>query len=384
MAPFIIVDLLLIFAIFFDKYEKAKYYVLISSSIFLTFFVGFRHNVGTDFMQYKFAYNSIKAGLDVDFEPAYIFIQKLSYDSIQAFFIVGLISIIFLVSYIKTFKHPNFALFVYYTLYLLQWQTGTIRQGVAICIFLFASTKYFSKKRSYFFLVILASLFHKSILLALLFPLFIKSSKKVQNIFVFFSFISMFLFIINKDIIINFISQFEWLPYITYFKIVLYLASSLFNVQFLIRLLFLSALLFIKKLNKHNNSKLDYLISISKFVICLNAIFMPYGVALRLIKPFEILLVLELTFLVISIFKNYQKVFIKYTVIFFLFAFNIFSIYKAPLYYPYEIAPIAYGQEHITLSRFKADKLIAAYKNVNMSDERINHWFKALNIKIVE
>ncbi|WP_368503155.1 EpsG family protein [Alkalihalophilus sp. As8PL] len=158
--------------------------------LILTLFAGFRgSSVGIDTAQYlthleRWQYNF---GGSFSTEPGLFFLSKLSFlvvnDPQFVLIIIALtinILIVLRVWMLRIYLSFGFAMFVYTTTFYIMTFSG-IRQWLAIAIVFFISKYLFEMKYLKFsLLVVVASLFHNSALLALTFPLIDSLASKLK------------------------------------------------------------------------------------------------------------------------------------------------------------------------------------------------------------
>ena len=163
--------------------------------IFLTLFAGLRFNVGADYLSYGYIFNTIKSNQTVKMEPLYWLINKISLNYLVLCILVAFLSLYFLFKFINYLDKENFyfILFGYVSIYYLQWNMSTIRQGLAISIFLYSTIFLFEKKyKKYLFFILIGGLFHKTLFLAfLIYPIF---KLKIKDRYLIIGFLALFIF----------------------------------------------------------------------------------------------------------------------------------------------------------------------------------------------
>lgn len=186
--------------------------------VILFLIAAFRYEFGYDFENYRTLYN-LSANLEelllgnatnemargIAIEPGYLLLNSFSkYLSEPAgltivFFVGSLISVV-LLSYviIKRSSSPALSLIYLFGMYMLQQHLGQVRQAIAVSLGIFAFHLWVTNKRKLVFisLVAIASTFHITSIVFLVFP-FIKSdildSSKKRKFLVFFTLIIYFL-----------------------------------------------------------------------------------------------------------------------------------------------------------------------------------------------
>ena len=145
--------------------RKQYYFLILLPLLFLTFVLGFRENVGTDFEVYKTAY----LNADFHFEPLYTFLNLIlwRFGANYSWLFVSIVFIQFLFLY-KAFKDYPFLLswgiFFLFTTGLLFSQLNIIRQATAFYIFLYAMRYAVNRQFGKYLLgVCIAGLFHYSL-----------------------------------------------------------------------------------------------------------------------------------------------------------------------------------------------------------------------------
>lgn len=146
---------------------------------------------GTDIGSYIEIYNDIKVyGLEYlnsRIEPLFVLLFFLSPSRIIAFGVVGAIAIYFKFKSILNLSYYPFLSLLYYLMYFFNKdELGRVRIGIAIAIIMYA-TIYMGEKKYLFFLLI-AFLFHKSIMLYFIVFILYKKNLKLREIkIIFFS-----------------------------------------------------------------------------------------------------------------------------------------------------------------------------------------------------
>ncbi|WP_338981970.1 EpsG family protein [Fusobacterium nucleatum] len=163
--------------------------------IFLTLFAGLRFNVGADYLSYEYLFNMIKSNQQTRMELLYWFLNKISPNYVVLCIITTFLSLYLIFKFINYLDKNNFyfILFGYFSIYYLQWNLSTIRQGLAISVFLYSTIFLFEKKyEKYLFFVLLGGLFHKSLFLAIfLYPIF---KYKIKDKYLIMIFLILFVF----------------------------------------------------------------------------------------------------------------------------------------------------------------------------------------------
>ena len=160
----------------------------LSALLLLSFVVGFRYNVGVDWMGYKMTFESLRSFGESFFnrssmEIGYLTINQwvidMGWDYTAMFFIVALFSWFFIFISVPTKLLPLTIFFLFTDEYFF-WSMNGVRQFMAIAVFLYAIKFILSKNLLYYISFILfASLFHKTALL--LIPLYFLPINKLYN-----------------------------------------------------------------------------------------------------------------------------------------------------------------------------------------------------------
>lgn len=164
-----------------DSFSSRKYRLSLRQYVgvvLIAFIVGFRHQVGTDWLGYVYYFESL-SGITTpikfyrNFEPGYHYINKLfSYYGLGhqwAFFTLSAISWFLLYKSIPG-RYLTFWLFFLFAEGFFFWSMNGVRQFIAISFVLF-SIQYLIRKQKlhYFAGVLLASLFHYTALFFVVF-----------------------------------------------------------------------------------------------------------------------------------------------------------------------------------------------------------------------
>lgn len=156
--------------------------VWMPTAIFYILFIGFRHEVGSDWFNYLDMFNRDVPGMTyldalLHDDPGFWLTMVWTYESGQDMYIINFIASIFFVSglviFIRRLPNPWLALTITMAYTILTLGMGYVRQGAALGLALWAITALMDKKFVKFFILIaLASAFHKSAVLMLGFGLF--------------------------------------------------------------------------------------------------------------------------------------------------------------------------------------------------------------------
>lgn len=168
------------------------YYVLVLLPPVL--FATIRYNIGTDYMNYWFYYNG--AGNYASYEPLFRLLNLIARNVFNGFYGVLLLSALLTYGFVlaslvrlKNYVSISIGLWVYYCYYYVA-SFNVMRQLIAVSIILYATVLLAENKEILFtILVVVASLFHFSAILTLVFLLLkrIQSVKSRQQMFLIFS-----------------------------------------------------------------------------------------------------------------------------------------------------------------------------------------------------
>lgn len=182
--------------------------------LFLCLFIGFRYRVGADWGNYLLIYDFFKY---VSFseswfisDPAYSFLNYLSQnlnleDTILVNAVCAVIISLFLyLSFKKLFKEYWLLTLIYYPYHILSVSLGYTRQSVALAIITYALTFLIEGNIiKYVLLIVLASLFHKTAIIFLLFIPVILIKRK----FILYSYMIVSLVFLLGILYISFLSR---------------------------------------------------------------------------------------------------------------------------------------------------------------------------------
>lgn len=178
---FIIIATLAIFNTGFKKKSQLDF-IFITSII--TAISIFRYGSGTDYFAYMWHYRMNPEGLfkSIEYESnmnvgyrSIMGIAKTFGLSFETF--VSILAIIVMCFFIYTIKNnskrPIISLLIFYGIYYQIYVNSALRQGFAMSVFFWSFFRYYKegKTNKYIFSIIIASLFHYSVLIALVIPL---------------------------------------------------------------------------------------------------------------------------------------------------------------------------------------------------------------------
>lgn len=194
-----------VLAFFSYKINKNKVITLpiIISLILFSFIFGIREKVGIDHIAYTNLYTQVQAGGIIrDFEIGFSkWMEIFANNGLHYSYFFGSVAFVQLFFTFKaaryhTYLLPSICILLFLGGYALSWMNG-MRQCLALCIFYYSLT-YLEKNKqvTYCICILLASLFHKSVLMLLPIALYPFLSKPIFNNikYCFFLYITFFLF----------------------------------------------------------------------------------------------------------------------------------------------------------------------------------------------
>ena len=313
---------------FFTGIFKRKKIIMLLAILLLSTISAIRYNVGGDYSSYKWIFDTIQSGNVVDIEKGYFVLNKLISNYPVLLFILTFSSLYMIFLSLKNLfpRYENFLFSIYIYLYYLQWNLGTIRQGISIAIFMLALTFLHRKKiLKYSLMILVACLFHKTSIILL--PLFLLPFFSWGFWLVIFS-----LLIFLKDFIIrivfNIITHLN-ISYVSYVSGSIKNSFGFQNIGFVFvgRIIMYFIFLTFLKNFKHRFTKEEkiYLKLLNKIFLCmlfLNLFLKDFGVAMRMIKYFEILCLLSIIWIILKIFKNINLIRISLLSLSLIYFFN--------------------------------------------------------------
>lgn len=278
----------LLFLALKEKRVKENYKKVSLVFILLAVFLAIRYQVGNDYAEYHNSFQNLT--YDAYFEPGFIFLYKI-FNSPEVFF--ALLSCFSLFLLYKAFKYFSegylyISLLVYYSAFFIIFNIHLIRQSVAIAIVLFSFT-YLHKKKylKFFILVLLATNFHKSALIAIPFSLIVivKLNKKTRLLILGFAILSYIIFTFFRNEVFMLLYYFPVTNrFATVYNNLTY--SSGYGIS--IGLLFDIVLFIFVNSRKNLSDKQLFLLNIFLCSIFINIAFNNFSVALRLGYYFRI------------------------------------------------------------------------------------------------
>lgn len=175
MSYFIIIGMILLFSIVFEKFRNINLNVIfyISLVFSLVFFTGLRGNIEPDYENYLDIFNNSKLGINLGVEPGFYylnsFISNWGLDFQWVIFLMALFTVIIKINFfIKNSKNYLFSFLIYYCSMFFLYDFIAIRQALAMAIFMI-SVPYIVERKflPYLICIIFASTFHLSALVLL-------------------------------------------------------------------------------------------------------------------------------------------------------------------------------------------------------------------------
>ncbi len=293
---------------------------------------------GIDFFAYKDIFNSIKGGAAYPIEYGWYFLNYISKTYKMLLFISSAIFYIFAYLALKSLsnKEFSFAWFIYILLFSGVFYNA-MRQMIAVSIGIYAFSRL--KQRNlikYLFYVVLAALFHKTAIILIVIPIYLKGTQKVKHQLL-FSIIISIAFVVMIPVIEAVLSKLNF--YSGYFE----RAETNIKLSFLLYVIppimfyYVGNYPFIKKNKEINTSLSLYLLTIPFQVV---GVFLTY--ADRLMLYFQPMICVFAA-LLLSEYKQNLMVSYKTTkwlyVIWFLFHyFILFVLLNGNGIFPYNVA----------------------------------------------
>lgn len=372
---------------FFTGIFKRKKIIVLLAILLLSTISAIRYNVGGDYSSYKWIFDTIQSGNVVDIEKGYFVLNKLISNYPVLLFILTFSSLYMIFLSLKNLfpRYENFLFSIYIYLYYLQWNLGTIRQGISIAIFMLALTFLHRKKiLKYSLMILVACLFHKTSIILL--PLFLLPFFSWGFWLVIFS-----LLIFLKDFIIrivfNIITHLN-ISYVSYVSGSIKNSFGFQNIGFVFvgRIIMYFIFLTFLKNFKHRFTKEEkiYLKLLNKIFLCmlfLNLFLKDFGVAMRMIKYFEILCLLSIIWIILKIFKNINLIRISLLSLSLIYFFNYIEI--SDTYYPYEniFSEHVYESKEIRIHPYKYKKIKERLNKSDYSQNEIDAILRQMNVK---
>ena len=372
---------------FFTGILKRKKTIISSLILLLSIISAIRYNVGGDYSSYKWIFDTIQSGNIVDIEKGYFVLNKIIPSYSLLLFIVTFFTLYIIFLSLKIFfpKYEFFLFSMYVYLYYLQWNLGTIRQGISIAIFMLALTFLHRKKIfKYCLIILVACLFHKtSIILLPLFLLPFFSWKFLLSI----SSILILLKNIIMTIIFNLITHLN-MNYVSYVSGSIKNSFGFQNIGFVFVgriIMYFIFLIFLKNFKcRFTKEEKIYLKLLNKIFLCmifLNLFLKDFGVAMRMIKYFEIFCLLSMFWIILKLFKNKKLIEVSFLFLGLFYFFNYIKISET--YYPYEtiFSEHLYASKEYRIHPLKYKKIRTRLEKEGFSEEEIEREFRRMGVK---
>lgn len=373
--------------IFLTGILKRKKITILLLILLLSIISSVRYNVGGDYISYKWIFNTIQSGEVVDIEKGYYILNKIIPNYSLLLFIVTFFSL-FLIFFalreiFQGFEIFLFSMYVYF--YYLQWNLGTIRQGISIAIFILSITFLQRKKYiKYCFIILSACLFHKTSIILL--PLFLLPFFSWKFWLTTFS-----ILIFLKDLIIrtifNMIIHLN-MPYVSYVSGSIKNSFGFQNIGFIfigriiMYFIFLTCLKKFK--NKFTKEEGNYLKLLNKLFLCmlfLNLFLKDFGIAMRMVKYFEVLCLISMIWIILKIFKNKKLIKVCFLFLGVVYFFNYIRISET--YYPYEtiFSEHLYASKEYRIHPLKYKKIKNRLEKEGFTKKEIEQEFIRMGVK---
>lgn len=202
---YLIIGFFLIVLAYIGHYKKQVRWVLF---FFMTIVLGYRYDVGTDFLSYKEYFYARGDYLEPGFNFICSVVARLSGSAYDMFYIIAFISLFFITLALNKKGIRYFPTAVLCYVFTFPFFSNGIRQGVAISIFFFAY-KFIEERNlfKYVFFVTVASLFHYSILIVLpLYFIFNRSFRVKTYIFIYL--ISLLFIFFGGDVFFDYLESY--------------------------------------------------------------------------------------------------------------------------------------------------------------------------------
>ena len=341
--------ILLISSVFYDKLKNSKF-LLFYMILVLFIIVSIRYNIGTDYPHYNEFFKKVRpftlhpnysTGNEY-FEPLFQYVvailKYLVTSPVFYFSFWGFITLIFTWKGIKE-QSPNYLLsiFIFYCIFYHHYLFNTIRQGVAMGIFLF-SIKYILDRKFIRVLIIsiFSSLFHSSgiLIIGAYFMSMIKFKNRITLIFLLVSSLFIWKFGIGEKIFIMFVQQFqEYLPNLVgYFR--LFLLPHTF-IQVLQRVLVIIPLIYFYP-NLSKDDRFSHLFSIYVWGTIIYFSFGFFSLFITRINMFfRILEIILIPILYEKVKNKNQKIIVQFVIM--AWGFTVLTwLYYKEAYYPFK------------------------------------------------
>lgn len=219
----------------------------------------FRYGSGTDYFAYMYHYNinpdniikaiNYESEMNIGYRVLMAIFKQFNF-TFENFvlFLSFIVMILFISTIIKNSKYPIVSLLIFYGSYYQIYVNSALRQGIAMAIFLWSFFKFFKKNEwiKYIISILIASLFHYSVLITLLAPIL-----KIMYIKFFYNFkVNIIIFMIG---ILGFIFGGEniLIKIANIFGITIHYSSDGANLlAVLLRVILLSVILILYKYSK--------------------------------------------------------------------------------------------------------------------------------------
>lgn len=190
-----ILSILIILSII-QMFTKRNFkWIFLISSLLLMLLSAIRYGSGTDYFSYNYHYNIIPdniaeladvSGQEIGYKLLMFLTKKLGINYSGFIIIISIFTMSIFTKYIiKNSNYKMLSLLMFYCVYYHIYVNSGLRQGIALAIFFLGFYKYFKKNKTkkYVLTIVIASLFHRSVLITLLIPIIkVMYNKYFKNI----------------------------------------------------------------------------------------------------------------------------------------------------------------------------------------------------------
>lgn len=310
MIPYLI---LIIVVIILSEIKYKSFFLRPLALFFLIVFVGFRYDVGADYLSYEQIFNDAPQSSfsELLIEPGYMFINHLVLFFTNNFYwlttLIVAIQLFFFHKAIKDFEYYTFALFVFITMNLGA-MVNEMRQYIAILIFLYSLKFIYNRSfLKYLALIIFGACFHYSLLFVL--PLYFLLNRKLS--YYLYPLVFVISFVVSKigvfDKLISYLIAFS--PYSVFMETdLIEKVNTDSGLGFLFKnLLGILILINYKRILEKYPKYLVYMNLYFCFLICRN-LFFDIGILMRLNLYFQISEIIAYPLFIYALFKKYNQV----------------------------------------------------------------------------
>lgn len=182
ISLFIIITILTLISGMLNSKKKIGFNIL---AVILTLMSMFRYGSGTDYFAYMYHYNNnpdniVKAidynsGMNIGYKVLMAISKNFNFTfEVFTLFLAIIVMGLFVITIARNSKYPMLSLLIFYGTYYQIYVNSALRQGIAMAIFVWAFFRFYKKNKTikYITAILIASLFHYSVLITLLVPVF--------------------------------------------------------------------------------------------------------------------------------------------------------------------------------------------------------------------